>query len=267
MNSSAEHGDVLHRDQPALVGGQAAVLPQADEDRARQHPRAGERDPDRPAHAPTIDRPARSSSAGASAERARDQAWSRSRMAAGRLAFRTAASACFAPTTCRRTRRSSSSGRSSIARSRPRSRRSGRAATAARWPGPAAFASCDPAATPFWAQASSELVSTSSRTGIEPFFCANSIWVSGSSSTRASSCCALVWLGVLQLREDEHVAAHDVGRRGRRQHGAAVFLAGGLAGGDELALGPVAHDLHAGLALDHQAVASFQLRPGLPGST
>ena len=38
-------------------------------------------------------------------------------------------------------------------------------------------------ATPFWAQASMPSTSTSSRTGTEPFFLLNAIWVSGSSST------------------------------------------------------------------------------------
>ena len=61
------------------------------------------------------------------------------------------------------------------------------------------------------------------------------------------------WRRSFRLREGEHVAAHDIGDAVIRQHGAAIVLARRLARGDELALGPVAHDLHAGLALDHQA--------------
>src|SRR5262245_1701709 len=39
----------------------------------------------------------------------------------------------------------------------------------------------------FWAQTSSEPPSRSRRTGMEPFFCANLIWVSGSSRILASA--------------------------------------------------------------------------------
>ncbi len=105
---------------------------------------------------------------------------------------------------------------------------------------------------PFCAQMSIELVSTSVRTGIEPFFLLNSIWVVGSSSSLASCDLRLLRGRILGLREGEDVAAHGVAAAGLGQDGAAIFLAGRLARGDELALGPVAHDLEARLALDHQ---------------
>ena len=54
------------------------------------------------------------------------------------------------------------------------------------------------------------------------------------------------------LREREHVAAHHIAACRGDSTVQPYSLPGGLARRDELALGPVAHDLHAGLALDHQ---------------
>jgi len=46
---------------------------------------------------------------------------------------------------------------------------------------------------------------------------------------------------------------------------ALVVLASHLVGGGELALGPVAHDLHAGLAVDDHASGTVPFAPGRVG--
>ena len=104
----------------------------------------------------------------------------------------------------------------------------------------------------FWAQASMLDTSTSKRTGIDPFFLLNSSWVVGSSRASASlSCAASVALSFVD-REHEHVAADDHPAAAFAHEHAVVLLAGRLAGRGELALGPIAVEVHGGLVGDHQ---------------
>ncbi len=85
-------------------------------------------------------------------------------------------------------------------------------------------------------------------TGMEPLFRLNSSWNSGDMIAPARSCWALIVGLVLQLEHGEavDVEGEGLGVPGRPAH--SDVLARRLAGGDEFALGPVAHQLHAGFA-------------------
>ena len=100
--------------------------------------------------------------------------------------------------------------------------------------------------------------STSRRTGTEPSLVELDLVSKRHRQRLLAACCA----GSSTLGKTG-VAAHDVaaGIVAAEDH-AAILLAGGLAGGDELALGPVAHHLHRRLAGDHHVGGVVPLAPG-----